>query len=211
MDGNDGGAVLTLYDDPISGNGYKVRLLLAFLNQAYNYRPLDILKHETRTTDFLKINPNGRIPVLILEDGTALAESNAILCYLADGTSWLPEARLARAQVLSWMFFEQYSHEPNVATLRFWTHLAELSPAQALQKPLKKQGGEAALKLMDDHLANSDWLVGSAPTVADIALYAYTHVAEEGGFMLSNYTAVGAWLNRFSALPGYVRIGDLPD
>ena len=173
--------MLTLYDDPISGNGYKIRLLLALLKTPYSYRPLDILKQETRTPAFLRINPNGRIPVLILEDGTALAESNAILCYLADGTAWLPTDRLARAQVLSWMFFEQYSHEPNVATLRFWTHLPELTPAQEMQKPLKKRDGEAALKLMDDHLSSRDWLVGTAPSVADIALYAYTHVAEEGG------------------------------
>lgn len=202
--------MLTLYDDPISGNGYKIRLLLAFLGTPYSYRPLDILKQETRTPEFLRINPNGRIPVLILEDGTALAESNAILCYLADGTPWLPADRLAKAQTLSWMFFEQYSHEPNVATLRFWTHLPELAPVQELQKPLKKRDGEAALKLMDEHLSSRDWLVGGTPSVADIALYAYTHVAEEGGFTLSNYPAVTAWLSRMQAQPGYIRIGDLP-
>jgi glutathione S-transferase len=202
--------MLTLYDDPISGNGYKIRLLLAFLKAPYTYRPLDILKKETRTPEFLRINPNGRIPVLILEDGTALPESKAILCYLAEGTDWLPADRLARAQVLSWMFFEQYSHEPNVATLRFWSHLPELSPAQEMQKPLKKRDGDAALKLMDNHLSSKDWLVGTTPSVADIALYAYTHVAAEGGFTLGDYPAVSAWLRRMQTLPGYIGIGDLP-
>jgi len=122
----------------------------------------------------------------------------------------LPADRLARAQVLSWMFFEQYSHEPNVATLRFWTHLPELTPAQELQKPLKKRDGEAALKLMDNRLSSKDWLVGTTPSVADIALYAYTHVAAEGGFTLGDYPAVSAWLRRMQTLPGYIGIGDLP-
>jgi len=203
-------AMPTLHDDPISGNGYKVRLLLAFLGEPYTYVPHDILKGETRTPDFLAINANGRIPVLVLDDGQALPESNAILAYLADGTPWLPDDRLARAQVLSWMFFEQYSHEPNVATLRFWTHLPSLTPAQEAQIPGKRAAGAAALKLMDDHLRTHDWLVGGVPTIADIALYAYTHVADEGGFELGDYPAVQAWLARLPALPGYVAITDVP-
>lgn len=202
--------MLTLHDDPISGNGYKARLMLAFLRQPYTYVAYDILKAETRTPDFLKINANGRIPVLQLEDGTTLAESNAILTYLADGTDWWPSERLARAQVLSWMFFEQYSHEPNIATLRFWTHLPSLSPAQEAQIPAKRDNGVAALRLMDAHLRERPWLVGAAPTIADIALYAYTHVADEGGFTLADYPAVQAWLSRFAALPGYVAIDRPP-
>jgi glutathione S-transferase len=196
--------MITLLDDPISGNGYKVRLMLAFLNQPYTYKIFSVLKSETRTPEFLKINPNGRIPVLLLEDGTVLPESNAILHYLAAGTAFLPADRLHHAQVLSWMFFEQYSHEPNVATLRFWTHLPKLDAVQQAQIPGKRVGGEAALKLMDAHLAKHDWLVAGMPTIADIALYAYTHVADEGGFDLTQYPAVQAWISRIEGLPGYV-------
>lgn len=202
--------MLTLYDDPLSGNGYKARLMMAFLDIPYRYHRLDIFKRETRTPEFLAINPNGRIPVLILEDGTPLAESNAILCYLADGTPWFPADRLAKAQVLGWMFFEQYSHEPNIATLRFWNHLPELSPLQTSLIPSKTRDGNAALKLMDDHLAKNDWLVGDRPSIADIALYAYTHVAEEGGFALGDYPAVEAWLARLAAVPGYAPMDPPP-
>lgn len=202
--------MLELYDDPLSGNGYKARLMMAFLGMPYRYRRVDIFKRETRTPAFLALNPNGRIPLLILEDGSTLSESNAILCYLADGTDWLPTERLARARVLSWMFFEQYSHEPNVATLRFWNHLPTKTPLQESLIPGKLKDGNAALKLMDDHLATHDWLVGDTPTVADIALHAYTHVAEEGGFTLSEYPAVQAWIARMQALPGYVPMDPPP-
>tara|TARA_R110000772_G_scaffold40397_3_gene94622 strand:+ start:665 stop:1336 length:672 start_codon:yes stop_codon:yes gene_type:complete len=207
-DNNDGTAMankLTLHDDPISGNGYKVRLLLAFLGIDYDYVRYDILKAETRTKAFLKrLNPNGRIPVLELEDGTPLAESNAILCYLADGTVWWPSNRLHRARTLQWMFFEQYSHEPNVATLRFWNHLPALTPAQETARDGKFTQGCAALSLMNTHLAQNPWFVGEMPTVADIAFYAYTHVAHEGGFNMAPYAAIAAWLKRVEALPGYV-------
>ncbi|MGJ3260203.1 MAG: glutathione S-transferase family protein [Rhodospirillales bacterium] len=196
--------MLRLLDDPISGNGYKVRLLLAFLGTPYAYEALDILKSETRTPAFLAINPNGRIPVLVLGDGTALSESNAILVYLAAGTPWLPTDRLHHAQVLQWMFWEQYSHEPNIATLRFWNHLPELDDARTAQIPGKRANGIAALKLMDDHLSKRDWFVAGVPTIADIALFAYTHVADEGGFGLADYPAVGQWLARVKALPGFV-------
>lgn len=202
--------MLTLHDDPISGNGYKVRLMLAFLERPYTYVAYDILKHETRTPRFLKINPNGRIPVLMLEDGTVLPESNAILFYLADGTPWIPGDPLARAQMLSWMFFEQYSHEPNIATLRFWTHLPELSPAQIAQQPGKRDAGKAALKLMDSHLSVQGWFVGGRPSIADIALFAYTHVADEGGFRLDDYPSVMAWIDRMQSLPGFVPMSHRP-
>ena len=196
--------MLKLLDDPISGNGYKVCLQKAFLGMSYEYKAYDILKSETRTADFLKLNPNGKIPLLILEDGTPLAESNAILNYLAAGSTFLPTDRLRHAQVLQWMFFEQYSHEPNIATLRFWNHLPELDAAQQAQIPGKRANGIAALKLMDDHLSAHDWLVADAPSIADIALFAYTHVADEGGFDLSLYPAVEKWILQIKGLAGYV-------
>lgn len=196
--------MLKLLDDPISGNGYKIRLLLALLGMAYEYKAYDILKSETRTPEFLKINPNGRIPVLILDDGTTLPESNAILNYLAAGTAFLPSDRLHHAQVLQWMFFEQYSHEPNIATLRFWSHLPKLDAAQQAQIPGKRANGAAALKLMDDHLGEHDWFVAGVPSIADIALFAYTHVADEGGFTLADYPAIEAWIARIKSLPGFV-------
>ncbi len=202
--------MLTLLDDPISGNGYKARLLLAFLGTPYKYVRYDVTKSETRTAEFLKINPNGRIPVLILDDGTALSESNAILHYLAEGSPWLPGERLMHAQVLSWMFFEQYSHEPNVATLRFWNHLPSITPEQQAQIPAKRTNGDAALKLMDTHLARHAWLVDGTPTIADISLFAYTHVAEEGGFNLADYPAVQTWIKSMQTLPGFVGIDDWP-
>ena len=202
--------MLTLLDDPISGNGYKVRLLLAFLDTPYTYKAFDILKSETRTEEFLKINPNGRIPVLILDDGTALPESNAILHYLAAGSAFLPADRLHHAQVLSWMFFEQYSHEPNIATLRFWSHLPSLDATQQAQIPGKRANGMAALKLMNAQLSQHDWLVAGTPSIADIALFAYTHVGDEGGFTLADYPAIEAWIARIQGLPGFVPMAAHP-
>jgi glutathione S-transferase len=196
--------MLTLLDDPISGNGYKVRLILAFLREPYTYKAYSVLKSETRTAEFLQINPNGRIPVLILDDGTALPESNAILHYLAAGSAFLSADRLHHAQVLGWMFFEQYSHEPNIATLRFWSHLPSLDAAQQAQIPGKRANGIAALKLMNAHLSKHDWLVAGTPSIADIALFAYTHVADEGGFKLADYPAIEAWIARIQGLPGFV-------
>lgn len=202
--------MLKLLDDPISGNGYKVRLLLALLDMPYEYTAIDILKRETRTPEFLAMNPNGRIPLLVLDDGTTLPESNAILHYLAAGSAFLPADRLHHAQVLQWMFWEQYSHEPNIATLRFWNHLPELDKAQQIQLPGKRANGVAALALMNAHLSNHDWFVAGAPSIADIALFAYTHVADEGGFTLSDYPAVEAWIARIKGLPGFVAM-ETPD
>jgi glutathione S-transferase len=196
---------LRLYDYLESGNGYKVRLLLHQLGIPYERVELDIVKGETRTPAFLAKNPNGRIPTLELEDGTCLPESNAILWYLAEGTPFLPEDRLARAQVLSWMCFEQYSHEPNIATLRFWTHAGFLEQRAALV-PGKREAGVAALGVMEGHLAQRLFFVGERYTIADIALYAYTHVAEEGGFALAPYPAIRAWLARVAAQPRHVPI-----
>ena len=199
--------MLTLYDFMGSGNGYKVRLLLAQLGTPYRLVECDIMKGETRTPEFLKKNPNGRIPTLQLEDGTHLAESDAILWYLAEGTAFAPAGRLARAQTLQWMFFEQYSHEPYIAVARFWRHFFDkLSPQQELELPGRMEKGYAALGVMEQHLARHQYFVGDRYGLADIALYAYTHVAGEGGFNLDNYPQVNAWMARVAAQPGHVSI-----
>jgi glutathione S-transferase len=196
-----------LYDYPPSGNGYKVRLLLSQLAVPFEYIELDILKGETRTTEFLAKNPNGRIPLLELEPGRYLAESNAILVYLAQGTSYWPEDSLAQAQVLSWMFFEQYSHEPNIATPRFWLcHLLKLNAYQTIALPYKQEQGYQALAVMEQHLASHQYFVQEQYTIADIALYAYTHVAEEGGFDLNRFPQVFRWLKNVAAQPNYIPI-----
>lgn len=196
--------MLRLYDNHTSGNGYKPRLLLAHLGRAFERIEIDIDNGESRTLDFLKKNPNGRIPVLELEDGACLAESNAILFYLAEGSRFLPSDRLARAQTLQWMFFEQYSHEPFIAVVRHWLHLGGLTDEQRVQLPAKRKGGHAALAVMEGHLGRADWFGGEGMTVADISLYAYTHVAGEGEFDLGAYPAVRAWLDRVAAEPGHV-------
>ena len=198
--------MLRLYDNLISGNGYKVRLLLTQLGVAFERVEVDIFKGETRTPEFLALNPNGRVPTLRLEDGSHLAESNAILCYLAEGTDLWPAERKARAETLQWLFFEQYSHEPYIAVLRFWAHLPELSAQQEAERPGRRARGEAALGVMERHLAERDFFVGGRYGLADIALYAYTHVAEEGGFALAPYPAVRAWLARVAARPNHVPI-----
>lgn len=199
--------MLTLYDNLSSGNGYKVRLLLHQLDIPFHRVELDIDKHETRTPAFLAKNPNGRIPTLELDDGTYLPESNAILFYLAEGTPLLPSPRLARAQVLQWMFFEQYSHEPNIATSRYWlTHGIEITPERRTMLASKKKAGNDALAVMEQHLARRTYFVAEHYTIADIALYAYTHVAEEGGFALTPYPAIRAWLARVKAQPRYIAI-----
>ncbi len=198
--------MLRLYDDPISGNGYKVRLVLTQLGIPFEYVALDIMKSETRTPEFLAKNPNGRIPTLRLDDGTHLAESCAIVWYLAEGTRLAPADRLARAQTLQWMFFEQYSHEPYVAVARFWHHLPAMSDEQKRQLPDKVKRGYAALDVMETHLAARTFFVAETYGLADVALYAYTHVAGEGGFDLSRYPAIGAWIKRVAAEPNHITI-----
>ena len=196
---------LRLYDYLESGNGYKVRLLLTQLGVAFERIELDILKGETRTPEFLRRNPNGRIPCLELEDGTHLWESNAIQFYLAEGSAFLPEGRFERAQVLQWMFFEQYSHEPYIAVVRFW-HFAGMVDAKRDQLDEKVARGYAALDVMESHLRERTFFVAERYSIADIALYAYTHVAHEGGFALAKYPAVLAWLARVRAQPRHVPI-----
>ncbi len=198
--------MLRLYDYLDSGNGYKVRLLLNYLGEPFELIEKDIIAGETRTPEFLSKNPNGRIPVLETEDGAYLPESNAILFYLADGTRYLPDDRLARAQVLQWMFFEQYSHEPNIATSRFLLKHLDVDAARRTLLEQKKTAAHAALDVMEGHLTDRQWFVGEHATIADIALYAYTHVAGEGGFDLAAYPAVRAWLDRVAAQPGHITI-----
>ena len=195
--------MITLYDYLDSGNGYKVRLLLALLGRPFRLIDCDIMQGETRTPEFLAINPNGKIPALVLEDGTALSESGAMLFYLAEGSAYLPDDRLGRAQVLQWMFFEQYSHEPNIAVARFWKKHLEATPEIEAQLPGKMDSGYAALDIMEMRLSGTAWLAAGRLTIGDIALYAYTHVAEEGGFDLSRYPAINRWLARIEELPAY--------
>ncbi|MFO1035421.1 MAG: glutathione S-transferase family protein [Geminicoccaceae bacterium] len=196
--------LLTLYDFPGSGNGYKVRLLLAQLGVPYRLVALDILKGETRTPEFLAINPNGKIPTVVLDDGTVLPESNAIMWYFAEGTPLVPDDRLGRAQVLSWLFFEQYSHEPTIAVARFILHfMPEDSPRRA-ELPRLQERGAAALDVLETRLQRHPFLVADRYSIADIALYAYTHVAGEGGFDLRRWPAIGDWLRRVREQPGHV-------
>jgi glutathione S-transferase len=202
-----GGDVIRLHDNLSSGNGYKARLLLAQLGVPFERIEYDIDRAETRTPEFLKMNPNGRVPVLELEDGRFLPESNAILFYLAEGTPFFPDDRLGRAQVLSWMFFEQYSHEPNIATLRYWiTHNLPMTEERRATLEPKRRLGYAALGVMEGHMKDRSFFVGDRYTIADIALYAYTHVADEGGFELEGFPAVRAWLGRVAAQPSHLPI-----
>jgi len=198
--------MLRLYDYLSSGNGYKVRLLLCQLGRRFELVERDILKGETRTPEFLSINPNGRIPVLRLEDGRHLAESNAILFYLAEGTPFLPADRFERAEALQWLFFEQYSHEPYIAVARYWIHLLEKRQEWADRLREKHERGYQALSVMERHLERRRWFVGERYSIADIALYAYTHVAGEGDFDLAGYPALRTWLDRVAAEPGHVLI-----
>ena len=198
--------MLTLYDYLDSGNGFKIRLLLSQLTQEYRWTELDIMAGQTRTADFLAKNSNGRIPLIETDEGMCLAESNAILWYLAEGTAFVPHDRMSRAQVLQWMFFEQYSHEPYVATPRFiLKHLPAHSPRRS-ELTHRLTQGKAALAVMDGHLNGRRFLVAETYTIADIALYAYTHVADEASLDLAAYPHVSAWLKRVAAQPYYIPI-----
>jgi glutathione S-transferase len=195
-----------LYDYLDSGNGYKIRLLFALLQRPYGWTELDIMKGETRTPQFLAKNSNGRIPTLELDDGTFLAESDAILWYVAEGTPFIPADRLGRAKVLQWMFFEQYSHEPYVATPRFIVrHFPADSPRRA-ELPDRLKRGRDALQVMEDHLKSHSFFVNETYSIADIALYAYTHVAPEAGLDLAAYPGVLAWLGRVASQPRHIPI-----
>ncbi|HEY9736813.1 MAG TPA: glutathione S-transferase family protein [Trichocoleus sp.] len=196
-----------LYDYLPSGNGYKVRLLLSQLQIPFEYVSLDIVEGDTRTDDYLVKNPNGKIPLLEVEPGKYLAESNAILMYLAQGTDFLPSDPWQQAQVLQWLFFEQYSHEPNIATPRFWlTHLKSLNDYQKAALPYKQEQGYAALDVMEAHLSQQEFFVANRYTIADIALFAYTHVAAEGEFDLTRYPAIQRWIEQVQGQPGHIPI-----
>ncbi|NER47931.1 MAG: glutathione S-transferase family protein [Symploca sp. SIO1A3] len=198
--------MLRLYSFLPSGNCYKARLLLAQLAIPYERIEVNILKGESRTPEFLSKNSNGRIPVLETENGQFLAESNAILFYLSQGTEFFPQEPFARAKVMEWLFFEQYSHEPYIATSRYWISILgkENEYREALQQ--KREPGYAALSVMEKHLTNHQFLVSDRYTIADISLFAYTHVAEEGGFSLASFPAIQAWLQRVQAQPRYISI-----
>lgn len=195
---------MKVFGDIASGNCYKVKLVLAQLAMAHEWHAVDILRGDTRHADFLAMNPNGKVPVLVLDSGEVLSESNAIIDFLAEGSALLPSDRYRRAQVLQWQFFEQYSHEPYIAVARYINIYLGLPEARRAEYESKQAGGRQALAVMEQRLAQSPFLVGSAYTVADVSLYAYTHVAHEGGFDLSAYPAVRAWLARVKAQPGHV-------
>jgi len=194
-----------LYGSSPSGNCWKPAFMLAQRGLAFRWVEVDIFTKQTRTPEFLAKNPNGRVPLLELPDGKLLAESNAQILHLGEGTSWIPSDAYARAKMYEWLFFEQYSHEPYVATVRFW-RILEGRGTTGLGAKIDERtpGGYAALGVMETQLATTPFFVGNEPTLADVALYAYTHVAGEGGFELARFPAVKAWLARFSELPGYV-------
>jgi len=198
--------LLRLYDFLPSGNGYKIRLLLTQLGMPFERVELNILKGETRTPEFLSKNPNGKIPVLEIEPDKYLAESNAILVYLSEYTEFLPYDRFLRAQVLQWLCFEQYSHEPFIATSRFWISILGKAEEYSEVIKQKRELGYAALNLMEKHLISHTFFVGERYTIADIALFAYTHVADEGGFDLTQFPAIQAWIERVKAQPRYISI-----
>jgi glutathione S-transferase len=196
--------VIKLYDSAVSGNCYKVRLLLSKLGIAFERQELSVFDRSDRPDVLGEFNPALRVPTLVLDDGRSLGESNAILWYFADGTEYVPTDRYERAQVMQWQFFEQYDHEPNIAVARFW-ELADMHPPEA-DREAKRKGGERALSAMERHLAAHEFLVGGRYTIADISLYAYTHVAPEGGFSLRPYPALREWLARVAAQPGHIPI-----
>ena len=195
---------MRVYGDVQSGNCYKIKLLASLLEISHEWVPVDILAGDTRTEAFLALNPAGQIPLLELDDGRVLAESNAILNYLAADSTYLPAEAFARAKVLQWQFFEQYSHEPYIAVARFINKYLGLPDARKDEYAAKQKGGHEALRVMERQLAQTPYLCGADMTIADISFYAYTHVAHEGGFDLSDYPAIGRWLERITRLPGYV-------
>jgi glutathione S-transferase len=197
----------TIYGDVNSGNCYKVRLLAEQLALPYTWVEIEPLKKETRSHEFLKKNPNGKIPLLETEDCRYLPESNAILHFLAEGTALLPTDRFEHAQILQWLFFEQYSHEPYIATARYIVRYLRRPPELDAQLQTKMAPGYKALQVMESHLGSQLFFVGGRYTIADIGLFAYTHVAEEGGFELANFPAIRQWCERVRAQPGFIEIG----
>ncbi len=197
---------MLLYDSAVSGNCYKVRLLLTKLGIPFERREMSVFDRSDRPEVLGGLNPSMRVPTLVLDDGRSLGESNAILWYLGDGTEYVPTDPFERAEVMQWQFFEQYDHEPNIAVARFWA-LADITPSDA-DAEAKRKGGERALAALERRLAEHEYLVGDRFGIADIALYAYTHVAPEGGFSLQPYPGVREWLARVSSQPRHLAITD---
>jgi glutathione S-transferase len=194
-----------LYDNPVSGNCYKVRLLFAHLGISYERRELSVEDKSNRENVLGDLSPAQRVPTVVLDNGRSLGESGAILWYFGDATRFVPDDAFERAQVLQWMFFEQYDHEPAIAVVRFWVTHGH-ADAFAERLPERMEAGNKALRTMERHLDGREWLVGNGMSLADIALYAYTHVAEEGGFDLDPYPRIRAWLDRVATEPGHVTI-----
>lgn len=195
---------MKIYGDIQSGNCYKVKLLTSLLGIEHEWIAVDILAHDTQTPAYLQKNPNGKIPLLELDDGTFISESNAILNYLASDTSLVGTCPFTKAKVLQWQFFEQYSHEPFIAVARFIAKYLGLPKERKAEYVAKQSGGHKALKVMEEQLKLTPYLVGSELTIADITLYAYTHVADEGGFNLCEYPLIGQWMSRIQASNKYI-------
>ncbi len=195
---------MKIYGDIKSGNCYKIALTAALLNIEHEWVPIDILKNETSASEFLQKNPNGKVPLLELDDGRCLSESNAIVNYLARDSALIPDEDFARAKTLEWQFFEQYSHEPYIAVARFIAKYQGMPEERKAEYEAKQPGGHKALGIMEAQLKQTPFLVGEHLSVADISLYGYTHVADEGGFDLSSYPAIQAWLGRVQAEPNYI-------
>ena len=198
---------LVLYDYLPSGNGYKCRLVLKALGMPYELRQMNIVAGATRTPEFLAINPNGKIPVLMVPGRGPIAESHAIICYLAEGSRLVPADPYERALMWQWMSFEQYQLEPGVATVRFWLHSLHKTPQELGERYTERfQRGADALAVLERGLTGRQWLVGDGPTLADVALFAYTHVADEAGYRFADFPAISAWIARFKTLPWYAPI-----
>ncbi len=197
---------MKIYGDVYSGNCYKLKLICALLDIEHDWIPVDIMRGETREDSFLALNPTGQIPVCVTDDGDVLSESNAILYYLAADSDYWPGDRLGQTRALEWQFFEQYTHEPTIAVARFIKLYQGLPAEREQEYQSKLKGGYRALDLMEQHLSTRDFFVGPRCSIADISLFAYTHVAADGGFELATYTAIAAWLERMRALPGFVEM-----
>lgn len=195
---------MLVYGDLQSGNCLKVKLLLSFLNIQHDWQHINILNKETQTSEFLSLNPNGKIPTVVFDDGQVLCESNAILSYFAEGTPYLPTDRYQKAKVYEWLFFEQYSHEPYIAVARFIQKYQGMPEHRLEEYQSLQSGGHKALQIMEQQLSQSAFLVGNSISIADIALYAYTHVAHEGGFDLTGYPNIERWIDAIASMEGYV-------
>lgn len=195
---------MKIYGDMRSGNCYKIKLLCGLLDYSYEWIPMDIMAGETQSEEFLEKNPAGKIPLMELEDGRFLGESNAILFYLAYGSELLPLDRYLRAQVMEWLFYEQYSHEPYIAVRRFISKYQGMPAERQAEYDAKEAGGRKALDLLNNSLVNTEYLVGESLSIADISLYAYTHVADEAGYDLSEFPAIQTWINHLESSAGFV-------